>query len=126
MSGPNWKLDDDYKTVIVTFPTSPPVALKLDVAGVEDILKNLGMFRGAMKPEVSKTHAMGQKVFAVPDPIWVAEPDALVGDSLLHIRDPHYGWLHYLLPKAEALKLGQILQAQAEVQHPSPGPGKAN
>ena len=30
MEGPNWKLDDDLRTVTVTFPTDPPVALKLD------------------------------------------------------------------------------------------------
>jgi hypothetical protein len=126
MTGPDWKLEDDYKSVTVTFPTNPPVALRLDIGGVDDILKNLGHFRAAMKPEIARAYAMGQKVGAVPDPIWVTEPDLMQGDSLLHLRDPRYGWLHYLLPRAEALKLGQLLQKQAETPDQSPAPDKAN
>jgi len=114
MTGPNWKLDDDLKTITLTFPTDPPVALQLEVSGVEDILKNLGEFRAAMTPEVQKTFAMGQKVGAIPDPAWVTEPDLLAGDSLVHIRDPRYGWLHYLIPREEARKLATLLQNQVD------------
>jgi hypothetical protein len=126
MSGPNWTLSDDRKTVTVTFPTTPPVAFQLDVDAVEDMLKNLGMFRAGMTPEVPKTFAQAQKVSAVLDPGWVTEPDAMMGDSLLHIRDPHFGWLHYLLPKAEAQKLAHLLENQAAAPRPGLGPGKAN
>jgi len=38
MTGPNWNLDDDLQTITVTFPTDPPVALKLDSKGVEEML----------------------------------------------------------------------------------------
>ena len=41
MNGPNWNLDDDLKTVTVTFPTDPPVQLKLDVEQIDDMLVNL-------------------------------------------------------------------------------------
>jgi hypothetical protein len=40
MTGPNWTLSDDFKTVTVTFPTDPPIALELDLAGVEQALQN--------------------------------------------------------------------------------------
>ena len=126
MSGPNWKLEDDYKTVTVTFPTYPPVALQLDAAGVEDLLSNLGKFRGAMKPEIAPKFAMGQKVSAIPDPVWVTEPDAMHGHSLLHLRDPRFGWLHYLLPPHEAQKLGQLLQTQAASPPQAPPRDKTN
>jgi hypothetical protein len=126
MSGPNWKLEDDYKFVTLSLPTNPPAAIKMDVAGVEDVLKNLGEFRGAMKPEIPKTFVMGQKVAAVPDPIWVTEPDLMLGNSILHIRDPRYGWLHYLLPKEEARKLASFLQAQADTPPPEPKPNAVN
>lgn len=126
MSGPNWKLEDDYKTVTVTFPTEPPIALKLDAAAVDDLLRNLGVFRGAMKPEIPRAFALGQKVAAVPDPNWVTEPDALHGHSLLHLRDPRYGWLHYLLPPHEAQKLAQLLHAQADNLPQPPSRDKAN
>ncbi len=126
MIGPNWKLEDDLKTVTVTFPTNPPVALKLNVSEVEDMLKNLGMFRSGMQPEAPKTFAMGQKVSAVPDPIWVTEPDLMLGNSLLHLRDPRFGWLHYLLPRDEARKLGNYLLQQADAPSLGQPQGKAN
>ena len=125
MKGPNWKLEGDYKSVTVTFPTDPPVVLKLDVADVEDMLRNLGEFRAAMKPEVPRVRPTGM-VPARPDPIWWSEPDAMQGHSLLHIRDDRYGWLHYLLPPNEAKKLGQLLQTQAVSQPHSPSRNKAN
>jgi hypothetical protein len=105
MAGPNWKLEDDYKTVTVTFPTSPETTVRPDVSGVEDILKNLGTFRQLMKPEIERDFAMGQTVQAIDDPRWVTEPDALMGDTILHLRDPRYGWLHYRIPRKEAQKL---------------------
>lgn len=91
MSGPNWKLEDNYKILTLSFPSTPPVSMKMDVRGIEDFLKYLGEFRYAMKPEIPKTFARGQKVSAIPDPAWVTEPDAMRGDSILHIRDPRYG-----------------------------------
>lgn len=117
---PKWELNQDLKTVTITFPTDPPVALRLDLLGVENIIKNLGDFHAAMKPEVPKNFAVGQKVEVIPDPAWVTEPDLLMGNSILHIRDPRYGWLHYLIPREEAKKLGILLQNQADA--PSPGP----
>lgn len=126
MAGPNWKLEDDYKTVTVTFPADPVVVLTLTVSDVEDMLKNLGDFRAAMQPEVSKQAPTAGLVPALPDPQWYTGTDAMRGDSLLHIRDPRYGWLHYLIPRAEALKLGRYLQKQAEMPDQTPEPGKAN
>lgn len=126
MVGPNWKLEDDLKTVTVTFPTNPPVALKLSVDGVDDMLRNLGEFRAVMAPEIVKSHPLGQKIAAIPDPAWASEPDAMFGQSLLHLRDPRYGWLHYLLPRSEADKLGQILQKQAGGPDPASSQGRPN
>ena len=109
-------------TVTLTFPTTPPVTLKLNANQVDDILKNLGDFRAAMKQEVPKSFAMGQMVDAVPDPIWATEPDALLGNSLLDIRDPRFGWLHYLIPKDEARKLASLLQTQVDAPSPDNNP----
>jgi hypothetical protein len=126
MSGPNWKLEDNYKILTLSFPSTPPVSLKMDVRGIEDFLKYLGEFRYAMKPEIPKTFARGQKVSAIPDPAWVTEPDAMRGDSILHIRDPRYGWLHYVLPRKEAKKLAGLLQNQAELPPVKPTLNKVN
>ena len=126
MAGPNWKLEDDYKTVTVTFPTKPAVALKLSVSDVEEMLKNLGKFRAAMKPEIPKDYALGQKVTAIRDPAWKTEADLMSGGSLLHMRDPHFGWLHYMIPKEEAKKLVGYLQTQVETPPHAPKPSGIN
>lgn len=114
MSGPNWNLDDDLKTVTVTFPSNPPVALQLDAAAIDDLLKNLGAFRASMLPPHDLSFTLGQKVMAIPNPAWVTEPDALLGDSLLHLRDPRFGWQHYVISRSDARKLGILLQKQAD------------
>ena len=97
---------------------------QLDVAGVEKILENLGKLRSLMQPAIPSDQAVGQKVAAVSNPRWVTEPDIMRGDSLLHIRDPRYGWLHYLLPRGEAQKLGATLQAQTDVPRTGTSSGK--
>jgi hypothetical protein len=45
----------------------------------------------------------------------------MLGNSLLHIRDPRYGWLHYWIPKGEAAKLAKALQAQVDAPPPTQG-----
>jgi hypothetical protein len=126
MSGPAWKLEDDNQTVTVTFPTDPPVALQLDADRVDEILRNLGEFRARMKPEFASKHALGQKVGAIADPAWATEPDLMRGHSLLHLRDPRYGWLHYLLPPHEAAKLATFLNKQVELAGTQQAPDKTN
>src|SRR5687768_14456056 len=115
MSGDNWHLEDDRKGVRVTIPTEPvPCTGLFETARVEFLLRKLGEFRALMIPEVPRTFAMGQKVEAVADPAWVTEPDAMLGHSLLHIREPRFGWLHFVLPPHEAKKLAEYLLRQAE------------
>ena len=126
MSGPNWKLEDDHKEVTVTFPTDPPIALQLDVFKVENLLENLGQFRAAMKPEVEMDWQPGQTVNALSDPRWYIEPERMQGNSLLHLRDPRYGWLHYMIPRNEARKLGQYLIDQADAPDPGPKSDRPN
>jgi hypothetical protein len=126
MNGPNWKLEDDRQTVTITFPSEPIVELRYGLAAIEDMIRHLGEMRASMLPEVAATYPMGQRVEAVRDPPWVTEPDVMMGDSLLHLRDPRYGWLHYLIPKPEAAKLAGYLQAQVEGQPSTSPPGKPN
>lgn len=124
MSGPEWKLEDDHETITITFPTDPPVAVQWKAAAVDEHLQKLGEFRANMRPEISKTFALGQLVGAVPNPAWMTEPDAMQGDPLLHIRDPRFGWLHYLIPKEEARKLAGFLQRQVDAPPPGQEQGK--
>ena len=126
MNGPTWNLDDNRKTVTVTFPTDPPVQLKLDAERIDNMLANLGEFRAHMKPPVDHDWALGQKASAIRDPRWVSEADVMEGNSLLHIRDPRYGWLHYLFPRNEAARLGNLLKTQSELPPPGQPQGRPN
>jgi hypothetical protein len=126
MPGPNWKLEDDYKTVTVTFPTDPPATLKFDAAGIDDLLRGLGSLRLHMKPEIQAALVDGEKAEALTDPAWRTENEPLTGLPLLHIRDMRFGWVHYLLPQQEAAKMGTSLRDLAAIPLPKPPQGKSN
>jgi hypothetical protein len=123
--GPTWVLSDDRKTVTAIFPTEPPVSLSMDARGLDGLLRNLAEVREAMAEQHPLDFALGQKVSALHNPRWVTEPDLMNWDSLVHLRHPGYGWLHFLIPKAEAAKLAGSLQAQAQTQ-PEPPPARPN
>jgi hypothetical protein len=125
MTGREWKLEDDYQHVTLSLPDQD-IKLVFDVPAVDEVLQNLGDFRGNMKPEIPKTYAMGQKVKAINDPAWVTELELMQGNTLLHLCDPRYGWLHYSIPREEARKLAQYLQNQVDAQLPGQQSGKAN
>lgn len=114
MAEPNWKLDDDLQTVTVTFPSDPPVVLKLDASGVDSLLQGLGGLRSQMHPQPAPDFATGQQFVAVPDPSFVTETEEIRGASILHLRDTRFGWLHYVLAKEQARKLAVSLFLQSE------------
>ena len=125
-SGLNWHLNTDEGTVTITFPTVPPVSLVLKTPDVEELLKNLGEFRGRMSPPVALEYDVAAPtVQAIPAPAWYSFPETMLGQSVIAMRDPRFGWLHYLLPKEHAKKLAAILNVQADSPIAKP-PGKAN
>lgn len=125
MTGPNWSLSDDRKMISIDFPTDPPCRVTLEAAQVDDLLHNLGLLRASMTDQHPAEFALGQKTMAVPDPRWATEPDLLNGDSLIHLRHPGFGWLHFLIPRTDAAKLAGYLQAQVEQPANAP-PAKKN
>ena len=126
MDAPKWELAEDCKALYLTFPTKPPMRIRWDAAGVETLQKSLGAFRERMQPKIPATFAVGQglRVEAAINPGWSTEPEMLEGNSLLHIRDARFGWLHFVFPRAQAAKLGDALQRQAA--SPMPGPTRAS
>jgi hypothetical protein len=121
MDDPQWTLSEDKKTLVITFPTNPPTAFRLDAAGVDKLIQTIGIVRFGMIPPHLSDWKMAQTVGAVPNPRWTTEPDALLGNSILHLRDPRFGWVHYMFPKEEARRLGEILQRQADTAPPIQG-----
>ena len=118
MTEPNWKLDDDLQAVTVTFPSDPPVTLKLDTANVDTLLHGLGELRAQMQPPPAPEFATGQQFVAAANPSFVTEVAGLEGNSVIHLRDPRFGWLHYMIPKEQARKLGVSLAMQADTTIP--------
>jgi hypothetical protein len=66
-----------------------------------------------MTPGIAADFARGQQVLAEKGLQWVAEADAN-GNTLLHIRDSGFGWLHFVVLKEEARRLAATLQAQVD------------
>ncbi len=115
MTEPNLKLENDGKTLTITFATTPPATLELDVPALEALVEKLGEFRALMLPEVSRAFPEGRSFPAIGDPPWTTEPDLLHGNVFLHIRDPRFGWLRNIISRAEARSLAAALQRDTEI-----------
>jgi hypothetical protein len=116
----------DGTTVRVTIPAEEPVTLVLDTAGVEALMKGLAEIRADMTPAVPPEWATGQAAAGVRSPRFVCEEEALHGGSLLHLRHPGYGWLHFAFPAEVARRLGAFLLRQAKHARVKPAPPGRN
>lgn len=97
----------------------------INAQDVAALIEALGELRPSLQPPIPMDLPAGpRKVNAIPDPRWYVEPEMMEGNSLLNMRDPRFGWLHYVLPRNEARKLGELLIRQAD--SPAPGSGTAN
>jgi hypothetical protein len=118
---PHFNLNDDG-TVTLKLPTTPPVALILRTEDIDSLLENLGKFRSLMEPPVPINYVPAATVQAIPDPAWYSYPEAMVGNSVISVRDPRFGWLHYVLARENAKKLGELLVRQAQLPLTPSGP----
>jgi hypothetical protein len=126
MAGPTFSLDSDRRTVTVSFPADLPTEMKLSAGQVEEMLLKLGEFRALMKPAVPAEWPLGQQFRAHRNLRWVTETEAMVGDSVLHLRDPRFGWLHYVFPREMARRLGRLFIAQADALPRGSGSARPN
>jgi hypothetical protein len=112
LTSPSWTFDEDRKWVTLKLSSDPHVSVKLDVTRLAQLQETLGAIREKIVPEVSRTLPQGDKIKSLANPFWVISSGEGAGDLLLHLRDPRYGWLHYLVPKSEGAKLLAFLQRQ--------------
>src|SRR5438105_3376884 len=82
--------------------------LNLSADETERLIGELAKLRRNMKPEVSRQIPDGQRDGMPEDPIWMVQK--FVEQKVLGLRHPGIGWLLFLLPDAEAKKLGHALQ----------------
>ena len=114
MAGTEWKVDKHLNTMTITFSTSPRVVIRWTADQVDDHLRKLGELRTKMKPPHPRNFALGQVVRGIANATWATETDTMLGNSILHIRDPRYGWLHFLFSKEDARELATLLQKQVD------------
>ena len=102
----HWELKKDLKTVTVTAEVGKSTSTDYTAADIDILIANLRHIRGAMTPEVPMNFSLGQTILhAVPDPRFATEADGMGRGSLLHIRDPGFGWLTYLFPRHEVVSV---------------------
>lgn len=109
-----WRLSEDRKTALLIAPTDPPLAMSFTAESLDGLLRSAMDMRASMTPPHPSDWPFGKTAGAIRNPRVVSELEAKEGGSLLHLRHPGYGWLHFLLPKADAAKLADLLREQAE------------
>lgn len=106
MSSVEALLSPDARSVTVRLPDGPLGAAELD-----DIMHQLAELRSRLQPLPS--HARPEtNINPVVDPRYWVRADAAVGGVLLQIEHP-LGWLNFMQPPAEALRLGDVLRSEA-------------
>jgi hypothetical protein len=114
VSDATWKLEDDLRTARLTFSEVPAIAVKFDVDRIEEALRHLGAFRSSMQPSIPDDwSAAATSTSAIDEPQMVVEMDPAIGSPVLRVRDPRFGWLHYVLTPQQARRLGSALVLQA-------------
>lgn len=96
-------LSGDKTTVTLAIEGIP--RLRLNSVALEELQNCLGKVRAGMVPPVSAVLPGGASLSAVSNPQWVLSPAGNSADSLLNVRDPRYGWLHFVIPAEEGRKL---------------------
>jgi|GEM_PF-3688202 len=107
---------EDQQTVDIGFKGAPDEGWYIatfKTLALDDLLGHLGLVRTTLKPGVSPDWDTGQSVGCYRNPAWRMEIEHLAGEAVLHLRDDRYGWLHYVIDKAEAAKLAAFLAAVA-------------
>jgi hypothetical protein len=110
----SWKLSSRHvDTVTITFQATPPFEVELDADEIDSLLNSLGELRAMMQPTHPLYFTKHQDVNFIVDPRWAYEQEPILDQSVLRIRDPRYGWLHYVVPHDTASKLAEALTSQA-------------
>jgi hypothetical protein len=124
------ELSVDRKRLRLTFPAvaskelPKPVALSLELGSreVDALLVALARTRARMEDRHPARVERTRLMVGTINPSWQLASDGVRGGSVLSLRHPGFGWLHFSLPKQEATKLGNGLL----VQVPMPPIGQLN
>lgn len=114
------ELNEGRNVLTLIWPgAEPKTIVSMPTERVDETIKQLAFWRSAMLPEIPQAWTPGTIETFHRDPKMILETDQLAGDALLHVRHPHFGWLHFILSKSEARKIGDALLAQANAEPPA-------
>jgi hypothetical protein len=105
----NWKLTGHVDTVTVTFHGDRLFHVELDAGEIDGLLKNLSELRAMMQPPHPFDFTKNADINFIVDPRWEYGHEPSLGQSVLRIRDPRFGWLHYVISRDTARKLADAL-----------------
>jgi hypothetical protein len=94
---------------MVTVQADPPIRVELDAVETDDVIKNLGEMRVMMRPEQPAYFDSVQAAYTIFNPHWACDHEPALAHTVLHIRDPRYGWLHYVIPRDVGEELASAL-----------------
>lgn len=111
----------ETQTVTLSDETNPAAVLEIDAAQLEQLLQGLGEMRTRIEPRVEAEWQPGRSVQAITNPRFSAEVPKDKDFTVLHLRDPRFGWLHYAVPLPECGRLAEFL-ARAANRNAAPQP----
>jgi hypothetical protein len=120
---PSAVLSDDGTEILISQIEQPPRVYRMTTKVVDETIERYGSVRAGMLPPVPvnlEGHE-GQAIFARRNPSWVIGYAALDGDPIIHIRHEGFGWLHFVLDRADAQKMGEALIDLAKAAPPRAG-----
>lgn len=102
------KLDEDSKIATIELTGDRPISIRMDAAALDNLLLALGKLRAEMLPGVEKP-VLGAVYEGIIDPAWQTGYDAMADGVDLSLRHPGFGWIHFVLPRHEALAIARVL-----------------
>jgi hypothetical protein len=111
----NWKLTGHVDTVTVTFQGDRLVHVELDAGEIDGLLRNLSELRAIMQPPHPFDFTRNADTNFIVDPRWGYGHEPSLGQSVLRIRDPRFGWLHYVISEDTARKLADALNSPGDL-----------
>lgn len=114
---PRVEVHKDRRKLTITFPgewfgAASDLALDVVTPDLDVFIATLGRAREAMleRPPMDHSETVPHGTL---DPRWNVAKQKGTGDPALSLRHEGFGWVHFGLPKQEAVKLGQALLLQA-------------
>jgi hypothetical protein len=105
---PSDKIDDKFEKIILRFSKKRSGEIAMTAHQVDALIAALLQMRRRLEPSPAASPADVEAHGIVSNPRWVCRCLGQ-GKVLLQVRCPTFGWLAFLLPPAEATKLGRGL-----------------